>query len=137
MVILFQLIDQRGHLRNVTRGARRDFRAFATERVKIFPERLDVFRSVIVKRLVLLLRLRNDAIVHVSEVHHLGHAIAFEFQITAHHVSRDRRTKVPDVPEVPDGGPAIIHAHFAFLERAKFFELTRERVVNAEHWKGE
>ena len=108
----------------MTSCARRNFRALATQRVKVFPESFNIFRGVIIKRLVLFLRFRDDAIVNVRQVHDLGHAIPLEFQITANHIRGDRRTKVPDVSEVPNRRAAVIHPHFALIERTKFFELT-------------
>ena len=39
------------HFRNVMRRARRNFRPLATERIEIFPERVDILRGVFVDRL--------------------------------------------------------------------------------------
>src|SRR5687767_6901714 len=43
-----QTLDQRNHFGNVSRGARHDVRSFTTERIEVFPQRLDVFGGVVV-----------------------------------------------------------------------------------------
>src|SRR5690242_15498558 len=48
MTGLEQFLDQADHFGNVTRGAWYYIGAFATERIEIFPERLDVDRGVVV-----------------------------------------------------------------------------------------
>ena len=113
--------------------ARRDLRPLATERVKIFPERLNVLRGVLIQRFTGLTRFRNDPIVNVGQVHHLGDAQAFELQIAAQNVGRNRRTKITDVAKIPDGRSAVIEFRFALNQRTKLFELTRECVVDAQH----
>ena len=134
MAALFQLFDQRNHFRNVLRRSRGDLRAFAAERIKVFPKGVNVLLSIVVDGHAALLRFRHDAVVDISEVHDVRHAQALELQIPANNISGDRRAKISDVAVVPNGRPAVIEFRFAFDHRAKLFELTGECVVDAEHW---
>ena len=114
--------------------ARSDLWPFAAQRVKVFPERLDVLRRVVIDRLPVLLRLGNDAIIDVGEIHYLRDPQAFELEIAANHIGGNRGAKVSDVAIVPDRRAAVIKLRFAFDHRAKLFKLSRECVVDAEHW---
>src|SRR5262252_9431874 len=108
----------------MTSGPWRNLRTFATEGVKILPKRRYVFRGVIIERLVVFLGLGNDAIINISEVHHLHHPVALEFQITANDVDGNRGTKISNVAIVPYRRAAVIHSDFAVVERTEFFQLT-------------
>jgi hypothetical protein len=58
---------------------------------------------------------------------------AFEFEIATHHVGGDCRTKIPDVPVIPNCGTAVIEFSFALDKRLIFFDLTGQGVVYAQH----
>src|SRR5438132_9953247 len=79
--------------------------------------------------------LRDDAIVNFGYIHDLHHAITFELKVSPEHISRYRRTKISDMAVVPNRRPAVIEFHFAFDNRAKLFEPTRECVVYSQHGK--
>src|SRR5215211_9228458 len=116
-----QLLNQRDHFRNVARGARHDVGTFAAERVGVFPKRIDVLRCVVVNTQSSLLRLGDDAVFHVSDVHHMPDIEALELQVTAHNISSDGTAKVSDVTVTPDGWTTVIEADFAFLHGTKLF----------------
>src|SRR5678816_3326995 len=117
----------------MARGARDDVGPLAAERVEVFPERSDVLGGVLVDRQPGFLRLGDDAVFDVSDVHDVLDVVAFEFQITDDDVSGDGAAKVSDVTVIPDGGTAIIEADLAFAQRAKLFNEARERVPKLEH----
>src|SRR5215213_2304724 len=119
-----QVLDNCDHLGNVTRGAGDNVRALAAERVEIFPQRVDVLRGVFVDCQAGLLRLGDDAVFDVSDIHHVRDFVAFELQVSTHDVGGDSAAKVADVAVIPDGRPAVIEADLAFAQRAKFFDAT-------------
>ena len=125
-----QFLDQRHHLRNVTRCARNDFGPFAAERVEVFPERVDVVRGVVVDAQAGLLRLGDDAVVHVSDIHHVRDFVAFELQVTTQDVGGDGAAEVSDVAVIPDGWTAVIEADFALVAAGEI--LRRGRIECSE-----
>ncbi len=126
MVCVEQLLDQRNHFRNVTRSARHDFGAFAAKRVEVFPQRVDVLRGVVVDTQSRFLRLRDDAIFDVRDVHHVRDFETFELQIAAQDVGGDGAAEVTDVTVIPNGWTTIIEAHLAILQRVKLFDTPGE-----------
>src|SRR6185295_252419 len=128
-----EFLDQRNHLGNMSGCARDYLRPFATERVKVFPESVDVLRSVVVDADSSFLRLGDDAIFDVRDVHHVSDFEAFELEIAAQDVGGDGRTEVADMTVVPDSGAAIVHANFAFAHGTKFFNLAGECVAKSKH----
>ena len=133
MIAFFEFFYQRDHFGNMFRCARRNFRPFATQRVKVLPERVDILRGVFVERLSSFAGLGNDAVVDISEVHYLRHPPAFELQIAPHQVCGDGRAKISDVAKIPDRRAAVIELYFAFNHRAKLFKLAGESVMDAQH----
>ena len=131
MTGLQQFLDQRDHFGNVTRGARNDLRPFATERIEVFPERVDVLRGVVVDAQSGFLRLGDDAVFDVRDVHHVRDLEAFELQVATQDVGGDGRTEVADVAVVPDGWTTVIEANFAFAHGAKLFNLAGECVAKS------
>src|SRR5215213_5688420 len=117
-----QLLDQRDHLGYVAGGAWNNVWAFAAERVEVFPERVDVLRGVFVDRQTGLLRLGDDSVLDVSDVHDVSDFVAFEFQVTAYDVCGNGAAEVADVAVIPDGGTAVVETDLAFAQRAKFFD---------------
>jgi hypothetical protein len=117
----------------VTRRARHDLGSFAAERVEVFPERVDVLRGVLVDRQAGFLRLRDDAIFDVRDVHHVRDLVAFEFQIAANDVGRDGAAEIADVAVFPDGWTTVIEPHLAFVDWAKLFNASRECVTKPQH----
>ena len=133
MVALHQLFDEGNHLGNMFRRARCNLRPLATERIKVFPERFNVLLGVVVDRFATLLRLRNDAVVDVGNVHCLGHAQALELQISAQHIRRNRRAKISDMSIIPNRWPAVIKLHFSVDERAKFNSFRTCKGIRTEN----
>src|SRR6267142_1094691 len=117
----------------MARGARHNLRPLATERVEVFPKRLDVLRRVIVNRKSSFLRLGDDAILDVRDVHHVRDFVTLELEITAHNVGSDGRTEIAEVDIRPHGWAAIVETNFAFSHGAKFFDLAGECVAKLEH----
>ncbi len=81
----------------------------------------------------LFLRLRDDAIFDVGDVHHVRDLEAFELQVTAQDVSGDGAAEVADVTVVPDSWTTVIKAHLAIIERVKLFDPAGECVSKSEH----
>jgi len=102
--------------------ARNDFGPFAAECVEVFPVRIDVLRSVIVDAEPGLLRLGDDAIVNIRDVHHVSDFESFELEIAANDVGGDGAAEVADVTVVPDGWTAVVEAGFAFLHGTKLVD---------------
>ena len=82
----------------MSRGARDYLRSFTTERVKVFPQCVDVFRRVIVDAESGFLRLGDDAVFDVRDVHHVCDFEAFELEISAQDVGGDCERKLPIWP---------------------------------------
>src|SRR5207237_7807043 len=81
--VLFKLLDDGDHLAYVRGRARHDFRALATRDVEVLPEGCDVRRGVLGNRHALLVRLLDDAVVNVRDVHDVGDSVAFALQVAA------------------------------------------------------
>src|SRR5690349_13202933 len=108
----------------MTRGAWNDVRTFAAKRIEVFPKRVDVLRRVLVDRQSGFLRLGDDAVFHVSDVHDVSDFVAFELEITDHDIGCDSAAKVADVAVIPNRRTAVVKANLAFAQRAKFFNAT-------------
>ena len=117
----------------MARCARNDLGPFATEGFEVFPERIDVLCRVIVDAEPGLLRLGDDAIVHIRDVHHVSDFESFELQIAANDVGSDGAAEVADVTVVPDSWTAVVEAGFAVFQRAKFFDAAGECVTEFKH----
>ena len=99
-----QLLDQFDHFGNVARGPRNDVRTFAAERVKVFPKSINVDGGVFVDAFTGFLRLCDDAVFHVGNVHYVGDFVTFELQVTAQDVSRDGAAEAePRKPRAASG----------------------------------
>src|SRR5215213_171023 len=133
MVRREQFLDQRDHLGNVACGAWHHVGPLAAECVKVFPERVDVLRGVLVDRQAGFLRLGDDAVFDVSDVHDMRDLVALELQVTDHDVSGDGAAEVSDVAVIPDGRTAVIEADLALAQRAKFFDATGQGIPKLEH----
>src|SRR5215813_7479896 len=108
----------------MTRGARNQVGTFTAERIEVFPERLDVDCGVVVDTQAGLLRLGDDAVFDVRDVHHVRDFKAFEFQIATQNVGSDSAAKVADVTVIPDGWAAVVETDLALPHGAKFFDAT-------------
>src|SRR5262245_40721371 len=117
----------------MTSCARHHFWSLATKGIKVFPQRLDVLSGVFIDGLACLLRLGDDAVFDVSDIHHVRHLEAFEFQITTEDVGRDCRAKVTYVAIFPNGWTAVIELNFALLHGAKLLDTTGKCVANSKH----
>src|ERR1051325_4897613 len=124
MTGLEQFLDQVHHFGNVTRGARNDVGTFATERVEVFPQRLNVDRGVVVDTQAGFLRLGDDAVFNVSDVHYVRDFEAFVFQVAAQDVGGDGAAEVADVAVIPDSRAAVIEPDLTFARGPKFFDAT-------------
>src|SRR2546423_5485362 len=128
-----QLLDQRYHLRNMARGARNNLGSFAAERVGVFPEGIDVLGRVVVDIQTGFLRLSDDAVFNVSDIHHVFDFEAFELQIPTQNVGGDGAAKVSDVTVVPDRWTAVIEADLAVFQGAKLFDAATQCVAKSKH----
>ena len=109
----------------MTRRARNDLGPFAAERVKVFPERIDVLCRVIVDAQPGFLRLGDDAVVHIGDVHHVSDFESFELQITANDVGSDGAAEVADVTVIPDSWTAVVEADFAVFHAGEILRRGR------------
>src|SRR5688500_141571 len=135
MIVCQQLFDQLNHLGNMACGPRYDIGSLASECIGIFPKGGDVFRCVVVDAKTGFLRLGDNAVLDIRDVHHVSNLVTFKLEITAQDVSGDGRTKVADVSVVPDGWPAVVKTHFALMQRLKLLELAGKRIVKLKHKK--
>jgi hypothetical protein len=118
----FEPLDDLDHLRDVSRRARHDVGALAPQGVEVFPERLDVARRVVVNREAALLRVLDDAVFHVRDVHHVHDFVAAVFEVAGERVAEDaERAEVADVREVPDGRAAEVNPRPALPQRSELF----------------
>src|SRR5262245_7341320 len=128
-----QPLDQVNHLRNMSRRTGHDVGSLASERIKVLPKSVDIFRSIFINADACFLRLGNDSILDVRYVHDVSDVVTLELQVPAKNVCVNGGSKVSDMPVVPNGGSAIIETHFAFTHGAKLFEATRQCVVESKH----
>src|SRR2546430_16523898 len=103
------------------RRARIMFHPLDPQRVEILEEGLDVLLGELVDRLAVLGGLLDDAVLDVSEVHHLGHAISLLEGDPAQQVLEEEGAEVTDVRYVVDGRTAGIHPTLARLEWTELF----------------
>ena len=64
------------------------------------------------------------AIIDVGQVKDMRQLIAFVSEITPQNIPEQKRSKIPDVREIPDRWPADIHAHTVIFKRMKFLDLS-------------
>ena len=135
-----QALDQLTHRLDVFRCTRLDVRGQATKRIGIRMKLLlGFFRDdadCLVERQVriLLRRARNDLVVHVRDVAHIGDLVcAVEVAEQAEqHVEHDHRPRIADMGKVVNGRPAHVHAHPIRIERRKNPLLPGQRVVELQ-----
>src|SRR5690349_15636859 len=94
-------------------GAGNDLGSLAAERLEVFPEGIDVLGCVIVDTQTGFMRLSDDTVVNVSDIHHVSNVEAFELEISTQNVGGDGAAKVSDVTVVPDGWTAVVEAGLA------------------------
>src|SRR4029450_56740 len=99
-------------------------RSLATQCVEVFPKCVDVLCRVVVDAHARGLRLRDDAVFNVGDIHDVRHVIAFELEIPAKYVGCDRRTEVTDVTVIPNRGATGIETNLTLSQRMKFFYST-------------
>ena len=80
----------------------------------VLPKSINVDGGVFVDTLTGFLRLCDDAVFHVGNVHYVGDFVTFELQVTAQDVSCNGAAEVSDVAVVPDGWTTVIEAGLAF-----------------------
>ena len=78
-------------------------------------------------------RLGDQLVVHVGDVHHQRHLVAGVGQVAFHGVEDDRADHVADVAGLVDGRAAEINAHRARLDRLEGLFRSCQGVVDAEH----
>ena len=74
----------------------------------------------------------DDAVVHVRDVHDLGHAVALVAQGPAQQVRRHERAEVADVGAAVDGGAADVHADLGRPLGCERLHASAQRVVEAQ-----
>ena len=81
-------------------------------------------------------RLRDDAVVHVGQIHDVVELEAAQLQEAPQDVLKHKRAVVPDVRVVVHRRPAGVHAHFAGFLRNERLGLAAQRVVQSNFVHG-
>ena len=75
-------------------------------------------------------RCLDDLVIHIREIGDIIHIIALVKEIAPHCIKEDHGTRVPDMDEIVDGGPADVHPDFSGLQRHKIFLVLCHRIKN-------
>ena len=99
----------------------------AAEPRQILPKRALVLGSVIFQRDARATHPFDDLVLHVGDVHHLLHVVAFELEIAPHEIGKNECAEIPNVAKVINGRPAAIHAYLpsAGIERDEVLDRPR------------
>ena len=128
---LLQAFDELHHFRNVVGSANPVFRRLNIQRLAIFEERICEFVRVFTDADFCRGSIGDDAVVHVGQIHDVGHLETAQLQKAAENVLKDERTEISDVRVVVNRGPAGIHFDFARGLRDEGLGLATERVVHS------
>ena len=63
----------------------------------------------------------------------MRHFVPLVFQIPPQDIAENKRAKIANVREIPNGRPADVHPHFAALKRLEFLDRARERIKKSQH----
>ncbi len=113
----------------MVRGTDPVLRFFDAKRFAIVEKRLYKFRSVITDTHAGGSGIRDDAIVHVRQVHYVVQLKTAQLQETPQNILEHECAVIPDVRVVVDRRPARVHAHFAGSLRNEIFDFPGQRVV--------
>ena len=127
--LLLQLLDQLHHVIDMIRGPDPVLRRLDAQRLAIVKKRLHELLGVIADALPGRRRIRDDAVVHVRQVHDVVQLESAKFQEPPQNVLKHERAVIADVRVVVDRRPARVHAHFARLLGDEALDLSGQRVV--------
>ena len=104
-----KLLDKSNNLRNILRRPRLDVGLRHPEILKVALIRLDVLADNLIKRLLELLGLIDDLVIHVSNIAHEPNIMAPILEIPAHHVKNVQAPGMANMALVINRHPAGIH----------------------------
>jgi hypothetical protein len=105
---------------------------FNPQRAQIVEEGRRELRGELRDRHPPRMRLGDDLVVHVGEVHDLRHRVATALEHAPQLVLEEERPEVADMGVIVDGRAAGIHPHPAFLQRLEGNRPSPQRVVEKE-----
>jgi hypothetical protein len=73
--------------------------------------------------------MRDDAIVHIGQVHHVLELESAQPQEPPQNILKHKRSVIPDMRVVVDRRPAGVHAHFARFLWNEILDFPAQRVV--------
>ena len=129
---MLQRADDLQHLRHVLGGTRLQRGRLDTQRANVLVHGGDHLVGQRADGDAALDSAFDDLVINVSDVAHISDLVATGPEPALHHVKGHHHAGVADVAEVVNRHAADVHADMARHQRRKFFELTRERVVNAK-----
>jgi hypothetical protein len=127
-----QPLDESDHLRDVGGRPWVVMGAADPQGVDVGEEALDPGGGLLIEPVTVLAGVVDQTIVHVGEVHHVGHPLEPPFQPAAQHILEKEGAEVADVGAVPHRRAAGVEAHVARLEGLDGLEPPGEGVVEAE-----
>jgi hypothetical protein len=132
-----QPLDQRDHFREVLRGLGIPLGILDPQVSAVGVEELGIGFSDLENVLAIRLRLADDLVIHVGEVHDLLHVPAGQPEHPPQQVFEEKRAEIAEVGRVVDRGSARVHAHRLSIGGRERLDAARERVVQAElgHWR--
>src|SRR4029077_6734308 len=90
---------------------------------------VNIFRRVITDIEFGLRSFRDDSIVHIGEIGNLDDFKAARAQKTAQDILENECSKIADMGEVVDSGPARIHPDLAGMQRHEDLALSPKRIL--------
>src|SRR5438045_4082863 len=105
------------------RRPRSNVRTFITQRIEIFPEILNIRLGKFIDRNAARVRLVDDPIVNVRQIKDVRQLVTLELQIPPQNVTKNERSKVADMREIPNRRPAHIHPDLVVAQSLEFLDL--------------
>ncbi|MNN04497.1 hypothetical protein D3C81_1172260 [compost metagenome] len=119
--LLFQVADKIDDHFHVLRDPRIGCGARNPETIQILVVGLNEHLSHFGYGQVHFFRFANQFIVHICKVYDVIYIILLILQVTAHHVKKDHRPRVPNMNITVDGRSANIHLHFSGRQADELF----------------
>ena len=113
----------------MVRGADPVLRRFDAKRLAIVEKRLHEFRGVVADAYACRSGIRDDAVVHVCQIHHVVQLESAQLQEAPQDILKYEGAVIPDMCVVVDRRPARVHAHFPGLLRYEILDFSAQRVV--------
>ena len=130
--LAFELADQAEHLPDIVGRARLMGRPLNPHCTDVPVHRRDHLVGQRANRDAALKRTPDDLVIDVSDIAHIGDAVAALLEPALHHIEGHHHSRMADMAEIVNRHAADIHAHLTRHERGKRLDRTGQGVVDAK-----